>query len=96
MDITHSLCAAICLAMLAGCGNTGTPRLDDSFGYAVNTAKAQQTVNPDASLNTDPVAGIDGPSADAAIDEYKNTFVTPPPPPTIINIGGGISGGAGQ
>lgn len=83
---------AVVFALVSGCVNTGTPRLDDHFGYAVNAAKAQQTINPDASLNTDPVAGLDGESANSAIDEYKETFVTPPPPPTVINIGGGITG----
>lgn len=69
-----------------------TPNLDQKFGEAVNQARAQQTLNPDASLNTDPVAGLDGVAANAAIDNYTKSVKTPPPPATIINIGGGLSG----
>jgi hypothetical protein len=46
-------------------------------------------VNPEASRNTDPVAGIGGTPADSAIDEYHNSFKAPPPTFTVINIGGG-------
>jgi hypothetical protein len=56
---------------------------------AVNTSKARQTLNPDASRNTDPVAGIDGAPADSAVDEYHNSFKTPPPTFPVINIGAG-------
>lgn len=81
------------VTVLAGCANTGTPVLDDHFGYAVNMAKSQQTINPDASLNTDPVAGIDGVAADNAIDRYHK--ITKEPQPTF-NIGGGIGGGGSR
>jgi hypothetical protein len=88
---TYLLAAAV--ALLAGCANTGTPRLDDHFGYAVNMAKAQQTINPDASLNTDPVAGLDGRAANEAIERYIDSFEAPPPSNVnVINIGGGITG----
>ena len=87
----HSLILAALAAGLAACTSI-TPNLDQNFGQAVNQAKAQQTINPDASLNTDPVAGLDGVAADAAIDNYAKSVKTPPPPATIINIGGGLSG----
>jgi hypothetical protein len=93
MSRTFSM--AIALALLAGCANTGTPKLDDNFGYAVNAAKAQQTINPDASLNADPVEGIGGVAANETIDRYHDTFKTPPPPITVINVGGGLSGSGG-
>lgn len=92
MRIARLFSTVIFLA-LVGCANTGTPRLDDHFGYGVNTAKAQQTINPDASLNTDPVAGIDGTAANEAIEGYYESFETPLPPINVINIGGGIGGG---
>jgi hypothetical protein len=85
----HSL-ILVALTGLAACTTT-TPNLDRNFGQAVNQAKAQQTINPDASLNTDPVAGLDGVAADAAIDNYTKSVTTPPPPATIISIGGGLS-----
>ena len=59
-----------------GCAET-TPHLDSIFGDAVNAAKAQQTINPDASRNPDPVAGLDGTPATDSIDRYRNTFKEP-------------------
>lgn len=79
-------------ATLAGCA-TNTPVLDKHFGEAVNAAKAQQTINPDASLNTDPVAGVDGKAADAAVDRYHKSFVQPPATTNVFTIG--IGGGTG-
>ena len=87
----YSLIFVSLAAGLAAC-TTLTPNLDRDFGQAVNQAKAQQTLNPDASLNTDPVAGLDGVAADAAIDNYTKSVRTPPEPARVINIGGGLSG----
>lgn len=76
---------------LAGCA-TSTPNLDAHFGEAVLAARAQQTINPNASLNTDPVAGLDGRAAKEAMGRYHDSFKTPPPTFNVINIGGGITG----
>lgn len=81
-------------ATLAGCA-TNTPVLDEHFGEAVNAAKAQQTINPDASQNTDSVAGVDGQAADGAIDLYHKSFVQPPAPTNVFTIGVGSDGGGG-
>jgi hypothetical protein len=81
------ICALTAIAM-GGCG-TATPLLDSRFGDAVNTAKAQQTINPDASKNPDPVAGLGGTPAKSSVDRYHNTFKEPPPTFTIINVGSG-------
>lgn len=83
--------------LLAGCV-TRAPVVDQRFGEAVNTAKAQQTVNPDASRDQDPVAGLDGQAANAAIDRYHKSYETPPQPGNVFTIGiggggGGTSGG---
>ena len=82
-------------AGLVGCVNPApAPVVDENFGNAVNAAKAQQIVNPDASLNTDPVAGVDGQAADAAMNRYHRSFVQPPITPNIFNIG--VSSGGGS
>jgi type IV pilus biogenesis protein CpaD/CtpE len=81
-------------AALSGCAPT-TPRLDANFGDAVNTAKAQQIVNPDASLNTDPVAGLDGTAANSVIDRYNKSYEKPPAPANVFSIGVGTDAGAG-
>lgn len=81
------------LLALAGCAATTTPVLDQHFGAAVNAAKAQQTINPQASLNPDPAAGLDGRSAREAMGRYYDSFKTPPPSAiNVINIGGSMSG----
>ena len=76
------------LALISGCTSL-SPHFDRQVELAVRTAKARQIINPDASRNTDPVAGIGGPPADSAIDEYHKSFTSPPPTFTVINIGGG-------
>lgn len=78
------------LTALSGCA-APTPELDSHFGDAVNAAKAQQTLNPDASQNTAPVTGMDGKAANAAVDRYEKTFEKPPVSENIFNIGVGTS-----
>lgn len=88
----------LCLSLLIAAGITGcvnsSPVLDDNFGNAVNSAKAAQIINPDASLNTDPVAGVDGQAADAAMSRYHRSFVQPPITPNVFTIGVGTGAGA--
>lgn len=62
---------------LVGCNHTPTPHYDQHFGEAVRAAVAQQTINPDASRNTDPVAGLDGKAAGHTMDNYEKSFKTP-------------------
>lgn len=85
--------AALALAInLTGCAST-TPNLDAHFGEAVMAARAQQIINPRASLNTDPVSGLDGQAGKEAMGRYHDSFKTPPPSFNVINIGGSIAGG---
>ena len=88
-----SLLASL-MAALAGCAATSTPQLDSTFGDAVNAAKAQQTMNPDASQNTEPVAGMDGKAANAVMDRYHKSFEKPPVTGNVFNIG--VGGGTGS
>ena len=71
------LIAVAVVPMLLGMGGcNATPNLDSKFGYAVNAAKAQQTLNPDAALKADPVAGIDAPDSRQQQDDkiQKSNF----------------------
>lgn len=79
--ITGMSAGLLAVAILAGCA-TNTPNLDAKFGDAVNTAKAQQTLNPDASRNTDPVAGIDGQEANSIIYNYHKAYESPTSSPS--------------
>lgn len=76
--------------LLAGCGTTTPTVVDAQMGKSVEMAKAQQTLNPKASLDTRPVEMIDGKTADALVDRYHKGFEKP----TTIDIGTiGVGGG---
>ena len=81
---------ALSVLLLAACAPL-TPNLDSQFGDSVNTVKAMQTINPSASVNADPVSGVDGISGQSAMKSYKKSFEAPPPATVtnIINIGSG-------
>lgn len=83
-------CATTCPDMDA-CLST-SPRLDARFGDAVNVAKAQQTLNPDASRNRNVVAGMDGKAAQETMVRYRESFKNPPPPANVFTIGVGTGG----
>ncbi|MDP1678893.1 MAG: tRNA dimethylallyltransferase [Candidatus Nitrotoga sp.] len=74
------VCLPVILLMLTACVASPPKRLDVRFGNALGMAKAQQTVNPDASLNTAPVRGVDGQAGDAMIDNYRDSFINRPAP----------------
>jgi hypothetical protein len=86
---TVALAAAL---LLAGCVNPA-PNVEANLGRAVNAAKASQTINPAASTNADPVAGIGGTPAAESIERYNASFKSPPPTFVIINAAPAGSGG---
>lgn len=91
-----SLLAAV--FVLTACVTSPPPYMDARFGDAVEMSKAQQTANPEASLDTTPVQGIDGQAGDAAFDGYRDSYINRPAPSRgIINIGtsGSSQGGGG-
>ena len=89
------MAVVVILTLLGGCAGSTTPEADARFGESLNTLKAQQTLNPEASRNTNPVAGIDGKAAKGAYDNYRDSFRQPPAegmnvaPITGVNAGGG-------
>ncbi|MHA6909688.1 hypothetical protein ACQUJS_14845 [Ralstonia pseudosolanacearum] len=94
MKITSTLArAGLCGALavlLAGCMTT-TPVYDKHFGEAVRTVTSMQTLNPRAAANTDPVFGMDGRSATAAMDRYDTSFQTPQRDANAYRVGVGSS-----
>lgn len=76
------------VSLLTGCAQSA-PRFEANFGEAVRMANAQQTLNPDASRNADPVVGIDGRAADNAMQRYHKSFEHKEPQPPVITIGVG-------
>lgn len=85
--------ATLPIFLLTACTSL-TPNLDSHFGEALNTAKAQQIINPDAAKNPDPVYGVDGQSAQGAMENYNKSFKAPPATTisNTINIGSGSGG----
>ena len=71
-------------ALLTACAST-TPVADASFGRAVREARIAQTLNPNASVNRDPVLGIDGKAGAAAQERYQESFQKPPSTFEVIN-----------
>ncbi|WP_116138624.1 hypothetical protein [Trinickia diaoshuihuensis] len=99
MKIQHiaarlALIAAGC-ATLNGCLSS-TPVWDRTYGNSVRAVTAMQTLNPNASANEDPVAGVDGTAATAAQQNYGKSFLTPPPPVNVLTIGVGSSNSSGN
>jgi hypothetical protein len=88
---TTALCLGSSL-LLGACATSTTPQLDASFGKAVREARANQTLNPRASENKDPVLGIDGQAGVAAQGRYQESFRAPPTTFEVNSIGGSISG----
>lgn len=78
--------AGVSLLLLAACA-PNTPQSDSQFGESVRLAAAQQTLNPEASSNPDPVKGIDGRAARDAIGRYLSSFKEPPPAANSFTIG---------
>ncbi len=86
-SIRLALCVGVC-ATLGGCLSS-TPEWDKNFGNAVTQIRTMQTLNPTASENNDPVAGIDGAAAVAAQTAYGKSFTAPAPPTNVFTIGVG-------
>lgn len=72
---TKLFLAGTFVAALAGCSTT--PMWDARFGEPVRVIAAQQTLDPDASRNADPVKGVDGKAAQGAMGDYTKTFTQP-------------------
>jgi hypothetical protein len=69
------------LALFAGCsGPAGNnpfreeTLLDKNWGRSVETAKYNQTLDPEAGKNLAPVEGLDGQAAGYTVDKYENSF----------------------
>jgi hypothetical protein len=54
--------------VFAGCGHD---TLKENWGSAYNSVKQNQTANPDASKNLEPVVGLDGTAAEEAMKGYQ-------------------------
>lgn len=79
-------CAALLLTLVGGCVSR-TPSLDAQFGKSVRLLNAQQTINPNAVANADPVLGLDGRAAMSGYGDYQKSFAKPEPQSSTFTIG---------
>lgn len=81
----HILAAAVALSQLSACAPL-SPQLDHRFGESMNTLKAFQTINPEASANVENPQQ-DGRAAMEANGRYLKSFSEPAPHQNVFNIG---------
>ena len=62
----------------------GPSRVEMDYGTSFKLAKFNQTLNPDAEKNLEPVTGIDGNAAQAAIGRYRKGFEEKTSAPTYV------------
>jgi hypothetical protein len=81
----------ITMGLLAGCaGNTSL--VDQEWGTSYKLAIANQTLNPNAEKNLEPVYGLDNKAADKVVNKYNKEFDKPPQVPVYSM---GVAGGLG-
>ena len=87
MGPRQHLASTICIAFAtAATGCTAvTPTLDRQFGSTINVLKAQQVIDPAASVRSTPV-NVDGETARAAIDRYHKSYKAPSQQPGAFTI----------
>jgi hypothetical protein len=67
-----ALVIVMIILMTAGCATYGA--LEEDYGNSYRSAKSGQTLNPGASKNLAPVAGISGSAADQVVKKYTDSF----------------------
>ena len=74
--------------LISGCAPS---RLEMDYGTSYKLAKFNQTLNPAAETNLEPVYGMDGEAAQKVIEKYRKDFEKEAPAP-IYNINMGTIG----
>ena len=70
---------AVSILSLVGISMVGCApiQLGENWGTAYQTAKQNQTLNPEAGETLDPVVGTEGTAAATAMETYRQTFEKP-------------------
>jgi hypothetical protein len=73
---------------LISVGCAGPTRVEMDYGTSFKLSKFNQTLNPEAEKNLEPVTGFDGGAAQGTIGRYQKGFEEKPPAPTFtLSIG---------
>ena len=62
------------LFICAGCASKSSSELTTNWGTSLAQTKDQQTLNPEAGKNLEPVVGVDAKSAENISERYENSF----------------------
>jgi hypothetical protein len=76
-NLSLPLIGAMTLFTLAGGGCTRPTTIGANTGMAYNMAKQNQTLDPMAGENTEPVVGLDGGAGVIEMGTYRKTFENP-------------------
>ena len=87
--LTAGVAAAVGL-LLSGCAST-TPNYDERFGEAVRHNRQAQVIHPAPAQGSAAAEGLDGQTARAAVQRYRDSFRAPPPVINVINLGSSAS-----
>ncbi len=68
----YALVIVLIFLMTAGCATYGG--LEEDYGNSYRSVKSSQTLNPGASKNLTPVAGISGTASDQVVKKYTDSF----------------------
>jgi hypothetical protein len=80
----HILIGLVAILLIsAGCANIPT-RLEMDYGTSFKLSKFNQTLNPEAEKNLEPVTGFDGGAAQATIGRYRKGFEEKTSAPTYV------------
>ena len=85
-NFKYTLMLSAIALLAAGCVQRA-PYLESQMGQSLSLIKAQQVLNPEASRNADPVAGMDSQAAKSGYDLYQKSFKTPEPQSNAFTIG---------
>jgi len=88
------LCFGLGIIVLLSVGACAGPsRVEMDFGTSAKLAVFNQTVNPQAGKDQQPVVGLDGGAAKGTMEKYRKDFEKPAPPATnVYTIQTGITG----
>ena len=84
------LCIGLIAVILVFTGCVGPSRVEMDYGTSQKLARFNQTLDPEAEKNLEPVTGLDGVPAKLNMERYRKSFEKESPRPTyILNVGVG-------
>ena len=78
------LCIGLIAVFLIATGCAGPNRMEMDYGTSYKLAKFNQTLNPEAEKNLEPVVGFDSGAAGAVVEKYRKDFEKEPPRPVYV------------